>query len=73
MAGLVKSAFVAFLVIFMIMLGMTTAEEVKEAAPNLTMERGIASMTFFPSLFSVLIASFFPFLASLLFNEMCYG
>lgn len=68
MAGLVKFAFAAFLVVVMIMLGTAAAEEVKAAAPSPIMEAGAASMTFFPSLFAALIASFFPFLASLLFN-----
>nr|ABK21091.1 unknown [Picea sitchensis] len=68
MAGLGKYASAAFLVVVMIMLGTAAAVEVKAAAPSPSMEAGVASMPFVPSLFTALIASFIPFLASLLFK-----
>nr|ABK21255.1 unknown [Picea sitchensis]ABK26345.1 unknown [Picea sitchensis] len=68
MAGLGKYASAALLIVVMIMMGAAEAAEVKAASPSPTMQTGAASMAVFPSLFTALIASFIPFLASLLLN-----
>ena len=66
MAGTGKYTYAALLAVVMIMVGtaMVAAADVTAPSSSLTMEVGAASMHFIPSLFTLLIASFIPFLAS---------
>nr|ABK23022.1 unknown [Picea sitchensis] len=63
MAGAGNYASVALLAVVMIMAG-AAATDVTAPAPSPTMDAGAASMAVVPTLFSALIVSFIPFLAS---------
>jgi len=64
MAGAGNYASAALLAVVMIMAGAAAATDVTAPAPSPTMDAGAASMAVVPTLFSALIVSFIPFLAS---------